>query len=186
MRNLGSSPRVRGKQRASARVLCSRGLIPACAGKTKTHLILPKQLQAHPRVCGENLSRLCQPLPGRGSSPRVRGKLNVYTLNPTVEGLIPACAGKTRPAVRESRTRRAHPRVCGENVSAALMCLSSVGSSPRVRGKQGTGREKLHQRGLIPACAGKTSRASSTASNRWAHPRVCGENVCPSSCDRST
>ena len=54
-----------------------------------------KKREAHPRVCGENIysaqMEKCKP----GSSPRVRGKL-IMSQNPfAVQGLIPACAGKT-------------------------------------------------------------------------------------------
>ena len=31
--------------------------------------------------------------------------------------------------------------------------------------------------GLIPACAGKTTATSARTSEKWAHPRVCGENA---------
>ena len=75
-----------------------------------------------------------------------------------------------------TRTSRAHPRVCGENVRQDLGALGRVGSSPRVRGKHQRGRSLRHARGLIPACAGKTDRSSSSTGNRRAHPRVCGEN----------
>ena len=40
------------------------------------------------------------------------------------------------------------------------------------RGRVALGR----QHGLIPACAGKTLSAVVTVGQRWAHPRVCGEN----------
>ena len=51
-----------------------------------------------------------------------------------------------------------------------------LGSSPRVRGKRDD--DLAHPCGarLIPACAGKTGRPSSTTSAPWAHTRVCGEN----------
>ena len=71
----GSSPRVRGKQRAICNHDTVTGLIPACAGKTPDkHAISPRN-GAHPRVCGEN--ELTQVLHHQmqGSSPRVRGKL---------------------------------------------------------------------------------------------------------------
>ena len=76
-----------------------------------------------------------------------------------------------------TRTSRAHPRVCGENVRQDLGALGRVGSSPRVRGKHQRGRSLRHARGLIPACAGKTDRSSSSTGNRRAHPRACGENL---------
>ena len=45
-----------------------------------------------------------------------------------------------------------------------------------MRGKLRELRHRLRDRGLIPACAGKTVIARSKSSGRGAHPRVCGEN----------
>ena len=132
-----------------------------------------------------------------GSSPRVRGKLGRRVQRARELRLIPARAGKTgvlaltccllpahphacgetrrRPSRR--RARRAHPRVCGENGHAPCSVGCGGGSSPRVRGKRAPGGRQGPVLGLIPACAGKTSRGS----RRWprcsAHPRACGENA---------
>ena len=75
--------------------------------------------------------------------------------------------------------RRAHPRVCGENETMSLAEYERAGSSPRVRGKLGNILGGRIERGLIPACAGKTSRTRRYSPARWAHPRVCGENYTP-------
>ena len=111
-----------------------------------------------------------------GSSPRVRGKpASAYSIDTRV-GLIPACAGKTLPLLLLLENNRAHPRVCGENVPILFKALSTVGSSPRVRGKHyvvSAGR--ITQR-LIPACAGKTTGTAFLSIVLSAHPRVCGEN----------
>ena len=74
-------------------------------------------------------------------------------------GLIPACAGKTLNNADQVANVRAHPRVCGENLSAECGLSGSEGSSPRVRGKL---------RWAIGV--GWADRA---------HPRVCGENLRP-------
>ena len=50
-------------------------------------------------------------------------------------GLIPACAGKTAVLHGPRELLAAHPRVCGENRHASTSVSTSVGSSPRVRGK---------------------------------------------------
>ena len=70
----------------------------------------------------------------------------------------------------------AHPRVCGENASSGKSQLTKKGSSPRVRGKPGKRSFNGGRCGLIPACAGKTQRSTSSNSRLRAHPRVCGEN----------
>ena len=51
-----------------------------------------------------------------------------------------------------------------------------TGSSPRVRGALFPFDFRLTQIGIIPACAGSTSRASTTSTPTRDHPRVCGEH----------
>ena len=152
----GSSPRVRGKHSPRHGRVIGAGLIPACAGKTRSCAPSTTPRTAHPRVCGENLDRLQVRRLHLGSSPRVRGKLGVGPGAGGELGLIPACAGKT-PACPGGRGRpAAHPRVCGENWSWTAWWRARSGSSPRVRGKQARERDPVLFDGLIPACAGKT------------------------------
>ena len=175
----GSSPRVRGKREGPRGQLGEDRLIPACAGKTTPPSWSCSTRRAHPRVCGENRGpQLAQPV-GAGSSPRVRGKLPHVLGRRLVAGLIPACAGKTSPSTGTCRRRRAHPRVCGENIEPKTMPNPALGSSPRVRGKP-PGDLVLGQAGrLIPACAGKTPSPFPRGRPDAAHPRVCGENGAP-------
>ena len=67
--------------------------------------------------------------------------------------------------------------MCGENYIYTLIHYIYIGSSPRVRGKRCSSVVFIVVSRLIPACAGKTGRPSSTTSAPWAHPRVCGENM---------
>ena len=193
----GSSPRVRGKPIRHRPPPARRRLIPACAGKTVNGSTITFPSGAHPRVCGENahLSSFCRP--GRGSSPRVRGKPSGGVARAAGVGLIPACAGKTSPMAQAPASPPAHPRVCGENRGVALagrrggahprVCGENpserrnssnfAGSSPRVRGKLAPLMAPTTPLRLIPACAGKTSTASRPTAASTAHPRVCGENL---------
>ena len=172
----GSSPRVRGKPSAWYSPLLRVGLIPACAGKTPAPDTTTHPHPAHPRVCGENLSRPIVWIAGFGSSPRVRGKLVRAQRAQRHRGLIPACAGKTLPTAVAAPMSQAHPRVCGENPDTTVGDLVAWGSSPRVRGKRGRRVARLGQARLIPACAGKTSSIGYSTASCTAHPRVCGEN----------
>ena len=106
----------------------------------------------------------------------MRGKLQIQSLTAPSSGLIPACAGKTWTTKTPRTGGRAHPRVCGENVTAALNSSRVLGSSPRVRGKPWEEILTVLEAGLIPACAGKTFPGQIVNSHAWAHPRVCGEN----------
>ena len=172
----GSSPRVRGKQRVSCCVPSSCGLIPARAGKTPHGVGVGVERRAHPRACGENSARRWASRLARGSSPRVRGKLRPALGLQAGARLIPACAGKTHSRGGTWRARRAHPRVCGENLETGFLEGSHEGSSPRVRGKLRQDFFEEGRRRLIPACAGKTTSPTPCGSTGRAHPRVCGEN----------
>ena len=155
------------------------GLIPACAGKTSESVFRSALRSAHPRVCGENFTEDTSCLEILGSSPRVRGKPVQRSSKSARCRLIPACAGKTVNGKTWKRKTEAHPRVCGENPAPAPVGMSSLGSSPRVRGKRQSTRENTVLWGLIPACAGKTPISCFLMLLSGAHPRVCGENgVC--------
>ena len=173
----GSSPRVRGKPAPGRPLGPQEQLIPACAGKTSTSPAGTPECGAHPRVCGENYEHAGELTDFTGSSPRVRGKLQVVPDIRLVVGLIPACAGKTRCCASWSTATRAHPRVCGENRHTNCVAGPRFGSSPRVRGKQGGAHGGHALNGLIPACAGKTAVAATASSAHRAHPRACGENA---------
>ena len=154
----GSSPRVRGKLTPITIVAIPTRLIPACAGKTVRDRSRAAADRAHPRVCGENALVVWENVEGAGSSPRVRGKpIRSFTASRTLR-LIPACAGKTLFSGRPGIQAAAHPRVCGENARVSVCGTVGVGSSPRVRGKRNYPSEEFMPLGLIPACAGKTSR----------------------------
>ena len=152
----GSSPRVRGKPRPRLEARTTRGLIPACAGKTSRCPYHPYRRPAHPRVCGENDRSAWPSVALPGSSPRVRGKRRILCSWLYRRGLIPACAGKTPGGARHGAVSAAHPRVCGENIGSSSFIDGEYGSSPRVRGKLIQNFMRTGLGGLIPACAGKT------------------------------
>ena len=107
----------------------------------------------------------------------MRGKRDRPSFELRPRRLIPACAGKTFPAMSRVRYIRAHPRVCGENTNDTISAALEGGSSPRVRGKHAAASRCFARLGLIPACAGKTRAARLSTSKHEAHPRVCGENL---------
>ena len=152
----GSSPRGRGKRRASSSTGAGRGLIPAWAGKTVIEAMSCSMLGAHPRVGGENFPDDCVHVGVTGSSPRGRGKPFFLRRCTPMFRLIPAWAGKTANTCRTQFHDWAHPRVGGENLILGSPHIRHWGSSPRGRGKQPTIRLGMLKTGLIPAWAGKT------------------------------
>ena len=152
----GSSPRGRGKPGGKLGDLRARGLIPAWAGKTETPASWATSSEAHPRVGGENARVSWRARRSVGSSPRGRGKPDGGCRRVGVGRLIPAWAGKTRAVAGGPASRRAHPRVGGENASMRMDVSSELGSSPRGRGKLKPALTDFMGVGLIPAWAGKT------------------------------
>ena len=152
----GSSPRVRGKHHLRPVKDASLRLIPARAGKTQGAVGAEGQGEAHPRACGENMVGPLKGTPGRGSSPRVRGKPIRHRPPPARRRLIPARAGKTSSRSTPMTRMPAHPRACGENLPQQGQRMPWVGSSPRVRGKRAVVITNVFQARLIPARAGKT------------------------------
>ena len=86
---------MRGKPAAFLWAICSKGITPADAGKTKTEKGEPKKEQDHPRGCGENLKVCVLRHTHLGSPPRMRGKHYNNTMQEFCIGITPADAGKT-------------------------------------------------------------------------------------------
>ena len=98
---LGSPPRMRGKDLFCHVVPLHGGITPAYAGKSGAPVGRLAVVRDHPRVCGEK----CFPVLGKpqalGSPPRMRGKVSRLYALADKEGITPAYAGK--------RGRSAHP-----------------------------------------------------------------------------
>ena len=152
--------------------------IPAYAGKTRFPRRQSQHRPEHPRVCGENPIASTVVLNQPGTSPRMRGKLELgdYFIRPNRN--IPAYAGKTTSASGMCSSHQEHPRVCGENPAPTTTAVPSRGTSPRMRGKLADYPDAVEAARNIPAYAGKTLILSTTLSVTPEHPRVCGENCC--------
>ena len=92
---LGSSPHVRGAPVDIYQSIVVLGIIPACAGSTMPCLRGIRLTGDHPRMCGEHMSRIRSSQMSMGSSPHVRGALQLMSFACTCCGIIPACAGST-------------------------------------------------------------------------------------------
>ena len=89
---------------------------------------------------------------------------------------IPAYAGKTILDASLLLRFAEHPRVCGENRPCGVRRPVENGTSPRMRGKPGSGHAHAMEYRNIPAYAGKTMRTTPNNYPQTEHPRVCGEN----------
>ena len=127
-------------------------------------------------MCGEHHATGRERVQVAGSSPHVRGALMISSFFPVVVGIIPACAGSTRPRSRPSSPRWDHPRMCGEHWDPVRWNMLNAGSSPHVRGAPTASHQTPRHTGIIPACAGSTCYRRQTAPRRRDHPRMCGEH----------
>ena len=129
----------------------------------------------HPRVCGELCPNGRQREHPAGSSPRVRGTRCRSAAREADRRIIPACAGNSPSDSSHMSHAADHPRVCGELGGKGRMTLSSLGSSPRVRGTLYRTMLRTPAARIIPACAGNSLASSHHRPKAPDHPRVCGE-----------
>ena len=91
----GSSPHARGALGDVVAALHGRGIIPACAGSTRSRRPSRRTIRDHPRMRGEHLLACSMPMLLQGSSPHARGALPRRQHRQAAHGIIPACAGST-------------------------------------------------------------------------------------------
>ena len=151
----GSPPRVRGKVNGAGELPVIGGITPACAGKSPAGGKDDTYDWDHPRVCGEKGYPARYHAAAAGSPPRVRGKACRAAIPYSLDGITPACAGKSGLHLWSFQRTEDHPRVCGEKVKCCHGVGSFWGSPPRVRGKGRRGERTLRVQGITPACAGK-------------------------------
>ena len=166
---------MRGKEKGRRTHKVKSGITPAYAGKSA--YLSPEDTAGrdHPRVCGEKYSWEKSTCKIFGSPPRMRGKAGLVQIVCRLRGITPACAGKRTDELFCVRVVRDHPRVCGEKLWHPRRRKTASGSPPRVRGKGRCGRVRQPERGITPACAGKSEWATLPSGRVKDHPRVCGE-----------
>jgi len=130
----------------------------------------------HPRMRGEHSSHSQSAGWVSGSSPHARGTHVLAKKRVPEPRFIPACAGNTSAGTPARRKAPVHPRMRGEHLGCQGWVAHSGGSSPHARGTRGADRAALGRLRFIPACAGNTRAASSTACRPSVHPRMRGEH----------
>ena len=178
-RKQGSPPRMRGKVGDNLSPMERSGITPAHAGKSFTSDGSQQGSKDHPRACGEKFNRIAKPFREQGSPPRMRGKVDAYTVQVVDGGITPAHAGKRPLSLRRSTAWWDHPRACGEKSAGAAERLPRLGSPPRMRGKVHVHPKRPEQSGITPAHAGKSQSLCGRTFHGQDHPRACGEKVRP-------
>ena len=179
----GSSPLVRGTDRASITRPGKFRFIPARAGNSTAEPFTVSTEAVHPRSCGEQILLLVCKESLLGSSPLVRGTDCRFPLYCRWPRFIPARAGNSNAAQAQPTLYPVHPRSCGEQFFQNCESLAGNGSSPLVRGT-GYRRSLLdHRCRFIPARAGNSSACLDSLCQFSVHPRSCGEQLIASCSD---
>ena len=141
------------------------------------HYVFSSLKQDHPRTCGAYSYTTVQTVWAEGSSPHMRGILNLANLLHHLTGIIPAHAGHTSFNVGGMNLYRDHPRTCGAYSPRWLFSRDGPGSSPHMRGILDCHALGRDADGIIPAHAGHTQPRKSPAPSHRDHPRTCGAYV---------
>ena len=131
----GSPPRMRGKEVVFIDSYLVSRITPAYAGKRFDPIHRITFQRDHPRVCGEKITGGNLLPVNKGSPPRMRGKANKGFAFLDKVRITPAYAGKSSCSAYCGRGRKDHPRVCGEKRKCAAQHIRTLGSPPRMRGK---------------------------------------------------
>ena len=134
----GSSPRLRGTPGRAQPGTPPRRFIPAPAGNTVAPRGCARPIPVHPRACGEHTTDSRMQTSINGSSPRLRGTLQVRASDFLACRFIPAPAGNTRSPIGQHSITAVHPRACGEHAPIGTGSDPPTGSSPRLRGTPDT------------------------------------------------
>ena len=132
-----TSPPMRGAPRPVRPGRRPIGIIPACAGSTRSGCPPRPAQRDHPHLRGEHMASADSVTIPPGSSPPARGAPPLIFCARFVYG--------------------DHPRLCGEHLRSRRSEPPVEGSSPPMRGALDRGRVQRRGRGIIPAYAGSTS-----------------------------
>ncbi len=111
-----------------------------------------------------------------GSPPHARGQLGMADSFNDSKRFTPACAGTTCRAPSARRSGSVHPRMRGDNLSAAHSARTAFGSPPHARGQLGCDKTGDATKRFTPACAGTTRTRSRPRGHMTVHPRMRGDN----------
>ena len=159
----GLSPHARGNPRAGREREDHGGTIPACTGKPRVCRPWLASLEDYPRMHGETISAVYEPVFALGLSPHARGNRSPRPRRQVAVRTIPACTGKPdSPRVVLSRLED-YPRMHGETFGPVSASRAIGGLSPHARGNLQPQASAVGDAGTIPACTGKPAFRSRPA-----------------------
>ena len=179
----GSSPLARGLLiQVEPLADCNR-IIPARAGFTVRAARASETVRDHPRSRGVYPEMPSDVITTRGSSPLARGLRSSSWVEVIKGGIIPARAGFTWAASRQSCPCQDHPRSRGVYWQIGVRRSVIRGSSPLARGLPMAPATFSQTTGIIPARAGFTLCDGPLGGVVEDHPRSRGVYTPSPSCD---
>ena len=151
------------------------GNTPADAGNLDGLDLLCTSRKKHPRRCGELARESTAWRPTQETPPQMRGTLRYHASVSFDFGNTPADAGNFRVRRCRSRSRRKHPRRCGELSGATTIVTSFLETPPQMRGTFCSRIMRTLTPGNTPADAGNFQNDTRSVLRRPKHPRRCGE-----------
>ncbi len=111
------------------------GIIPTRVGTRRPQRRYVAIRRDHPHACGDKAKTYNGGSLAVGSSPRVWGQDDCFTIMPTPEGIIPTRVGTSLTQASTYRGSRDHPHACGDKQNNFRTAGRGLGSSPRVWGQ---------------------------------------------------
>ena len=150
-------------------------ITPARAGNTR--LIDLKGLKSgdHPRSRGKYFRTFKELNETQGSPPLAREIQATAPVADDPDGITPARAGNTRPALHSSPRHQDHPRSRGKYRNFPNFYNGTIGSPPLAREILLENGVVALKRRITPARAGNTDRNAQRAASREDHPRSRGK-----------
>ena len=170
----GPSPRARGKPAKDLVISSRTGSIPASAGEAEPRHRRADRREVHPRERGGSDQPARALESAAGPSPRARGKPQVAFRPVRFQRSIPASAGEASGSRRGCPVPRVHPRERGGSSRRNAATISSLGPSPRARGKPGRSLFRHEAGRSIPASAGEAPLRRNACMVMRVHPRERG------------
>ena len=131
---LGSTPRLRGIPVRDFDGLIDLGFNPASVGNPARCRRRPDEQPVQPRACGESTASASVAVFALGSTPRLRG-IRSHIASPTNHRRFnPAPAGNPTPRGPLPWQSAVQPRACGESRVLHDDHITTLGSTPRLRG----------------------------------------------------
>ena len=110
----GSSPRVWGQDSYTVKGWQDTGIIPTRVGTSNLYDKMAQSTEDHPHACGDKRKRLRGSCACRGSSPRVWGQAEQYTLIGGAGWIIPTRVGTSLGHIKLIDSFGDHPHACGD------------------------------------------------------------------------